>query len=38
MYSADYYDNSDAQTDYFDTAYYAHINIGSYDKPFKVIA
>ena len=36
MYSADYYDNSDAQTDYFDTAYYVHINIGSWDKPFIV--
>lgn len=34
MYSADYYDNSDAQTDYFDTAYYVHINLGRWDKPF----
>jgi hypothetical protein len=36
MYSADYYDNSDAQTDYFDTAYYAYVNIGRWDKPFVV--
>jgi hypothetical protein len=36
MYSADYYDNSDAQTDYFDTAYYVNVNIGRWDKPFVV--
>ena len=36
MYSADYYDRSDAQTDYFDTAYYAHVNVGSWNKPFIV--
>jgi hypothetical protein len=36
MFSADYYDNSDAQYDYFDTAYYVDINIGKYDKPFEV--
>ena len=36
IYSGDYYDRSDAQTDYFDTAYYAHINIGKWDKPFVV--
>lgn len=34
MYSADYYDNSDAQTDYFDTAYYVHVNIGKWNKPY----
>lgn len=34
--SADYYDRSDAMVDYFDTAYYYHVNIGDYDKPFKV--
>lgn len=38
MYSGDYYDNSDAQTDYFDTAYYAHITVGKYDKHFVVTA
>jgi hypothetical protein len=34
MYSADYYDNSDAQVDYFDTAYYVHVNIGKWNKPY----
>ena len=36
MKSADYYDKSDAQVDYFDTAYYYNVNIGSFDKPFQV--
>ena len=36
VYSADYYDRSDAQTDYFDTAYYASIQIGKWNKPFEV--
>ena len=36
MYSADYYDNSDAQTDYFDTAYYVDVNIGKWNKPYEV--
>jgi len=31
-----WYDNSDAMTDYFDTAYYIDINIGSWDKPYEV--
>jgi hypothetical protein len=34
--AADYYDNSDAMTDYFDTAYYYDLNIGSWDKPYIV--
>lgn len=34
--SADYYDNSDAQTDYFDTAYYYDLHIGRWDKPYIV--
>ena len=38
IYSGYYYDRSDAQTDYFDTAYYAHINVGKWDKPFVVTA
>jgi len=37
MYSADYYDNSDAQTDYFDTAYYISVNIGKWNKPYQVV-
>ena len=30
------WDNSDAMTDYFDVNYYLHLNIGKWDKPFKV--
>lgn len=29
-----YYDNSDSQSDYFDTAYYVSIQVGSWDKPY----
>ena len=32
--SAGYYNNSDAMTDYFDTAYYMDINIGKWNKPY----
>ena len=32
--SAGYYNNSDAQIDYFDTAYYYDINIGKWNKPY----
>jgi len=38
LYCADYYDNSDAMTDYFDTAYYVHLDIGQWNKPFVVTA
>ena len=31
------YDNSDAQTDYFDVGYYVRINIGKWDKPYVVL-
>lgn len=34
--SANWYDRSDAQVDYFDTAYYADINVGRWDKPYIV--
>ena len=34
MQAADYYDNSDAQIDYFDTAYYYDINVGSWNTPY----
>lgn len=37
LYSADWYDNSDIMTDYFDTAYYVDIHIGKWDKPYKVL-
>jgi hypothetical protein len=36
LMSADYYDRSDAQVDYFDTAYYMHLNIGDWDKPYEL--
>lgn len=29
-----WYDNSDSQTDYFDTAFYIDIKIGAWDKPY----
>ena len=34
--SADWYDESDAMTDYFNTAYYYDINIGKWDKHYVV--
>lgn len=38
LQAAGYYDHSDAMTDYFNTAYYMHLNIGAWDKPYKIIA
>ena len=35
--AANWYDKSDAMIDYFDIAYYIHLNIGAWDKPFKHI-
>lgn len=35
MKGAGWYNNSDAQIDYFDTAYYVDINIGSWRKPYQ---
>lgn len=29
-----WFDESDAMTDYFHTAYYIHLNVGSWDKPY----
>lgn len=34
--SADWYDRTNAQIDYFDTAYYVDINIGKWNKPYEV--
>ena len=31
-----WYDNSDAQIDYFDTAYYVDVNIGKWNSPYTV--
>ena len=36
MYAADWYDKSDAQIDYFDTAYYVDVNIGKWRKPYNL--
>ena len=32
----EWYDRSDAMTDYFDTAYYIDVNVGSWGKPYQV--
>jgi DNA repair protein RadC len=32
-----WYDKSDLMTDYFNIAWYTHIRLGDYDKPFKVV-
>jgi hypothetical protein len=36
--SADWYDESDAQVDYFNTAYYVDINVGQWNKPYELVA
>ena len=36
--SADWYDESDAMVDYFNTAYYVDINVGKWNKPYTVEA
>lgn len=33
--SQNWYDKSDSQRDYFDTAYYININIGTYEKRYE---
>lgn len=38
MKGKDWYNNSDVMTDYFDTAYYMDINVGSWDKPYTIEA
>jgi hypothetical protein len=35
--SADWYDKSDAMTDYFNTAYYVDVNVGKWDKPYELV-
>ncbi len=32
-----WYDRSDAMTDYFDTAWYNSVNIGTYEKPYVLV-
>lgn len=38
LYSADYFDDSDSQTDYFNCAYYVSMQVGEWNKPFVVVA
>ena len=38
MKGNEWYDNSDAMIDYFDTAYYFDVNIGKWNKPYKQVA
>ena len=33
----EWYDRSDAMTDYFDTAYYIDVNVGSWNKPYALV-
>ena len=33
----EWFDKSDAQTDYFHTAFYININIGKWDKPYQKV-
>lgn len=33
-----HYDKSDIMTDYFNCAWYIHINIGQWDKPYQLIS
>jgi hypothetical protein len=35
MKSASWFDDSDIQTDYFHTAYYIHVNVGRWNKPYQ---
>jgi hypothetical protein len=37
MYTDDWFDNSDASIDYFSTAYYIGVHIGTWDRPYRVI-
>jgi len=32
-----WYDRSDARVDYFDTAFYIHLNVGSWKTPYQQV-
>ena len=32
-----FFDHSDAQTDYFHTAFYTHLSIGGWDRPYQLV-
>jgi hypothetical protein len=36
--AGEYYDHSDIQSDYFNTAFYFDINVGRWDKPYSLVA
>ena len=38
MKGNDWYDKSDSMSDYFDTAYYMNLSVGSWDKPYELVA
>lgn len=38
MKGGGWYDRSDIQIDYFDTAWYVDVNIGKWDKPYQLTA
>jgi hypothetical protein len=38
MFGHGYFDKSEPMTDYFHCAWYVNMNLGKYDKPFKVVA
>ena len=38
MKAANWYGDSDAMVDHFDTAYYVYVNVGRWDKPYKLAA
>ena len=38
MYGSDYFDETDAQVDYFHCSHYVDVNIGSWNKPYTVEA
>ena len=38
LQGAGYYNNTDSQIDYFDTAYYFYINVGNWNKPYTLTA
>ena len=33
----EWYDDSDSQTDYFDTAFYLSIHVGKWDTPYQIV-
>lgn len=35
--SRKFFDHSDAMTDYFHTAFYTHLSIGSWDRPYQCV-